>query len=117
MHGQPTDDDEIRREIAPCFVEKQGRRTDVVVLACTHYPLLQARFARVAPWPVDYVDPAPAIARRVDDLLGPARGVGAPASAPAIFTSGAAPDEALRRALLKFGLTAAPIEALAVEAG
>ena len=48
-------------------------RTDTVVLACTHYPLLTAQFARLAPWPVTFVDPAPAIARRVVDLLGPGR--------------------------------------------
>jgi glutamate racemase len=61
--------DELREEIAPCFVERGGKRTDVVVLACTHYPLLEAEIASVAPWPVTYIDPAPAIARRVGDLL------------------------------------------------
>ena len=30
-------------EIAPCFVEMDGRRTDIVVLACTHYPFLANR--------------------------------------------------------------------------
>ena len=45
-------------------------RTDTVVLACTHYPLLLDRLTRLAPWPVDWIDPAPAIARRVSDLLG-----------------------------------------------
>ena len=68
MKGLPVDDAEIAREIAPCFVERAGRRTDIVVLACTHYPLLRDQLARLAPWPVDYVDPAPAIARRVDAL-------------------------------------------------
>ena len=48
-----------RREIAPCFVERGGRRTDQVVLACTHFPLLTDMFAEIAPWPVDFVDPAP----------------------------------------------------------
>ena len=112
MKGLPIDEAEIAREIAPCFVEMQGRRTDFVVLACTHYPLLREHFARLAPWPVEYVDPAPAIARRVDALLGPA---GAPAPtgmrAPAIFTSGIEPAAALRDVLLKFGLVAAPLEA------
>ncbi|WP_158814120.1 glutamate racemase [Methylocapsa sp. S129] len=117
MKGLAVDDAEIAREIAPCFVESGGRRTDVVALACTHYPLLRAQFERLAPWPVDYVDPAPAIARRVDALLGPAAGAPFPhgASAPAIFTSGAAPGDALREALLKFGLVAAPTDAAAFE--
>jgi len=112
MKGEIVDEGEISREIAPCFVESQGRRTDFIVLACTHYPLLRDHFVRLAPWRVDYIDPAPAIARRVDALLGPAVGA-APEGldAPAVFTSGAAPGAALRQALRKFGLAAAPGEA------
>jgi glutamate racemase len=118
MKGLAIDDAEIAREIAPCFVEKDGARTDHIVLACTHYPLLQAHFARLAPWPVRYVDPAPAIARRVDALLGPRAAPGgahAPAPAYAHFTSGRAPAGALVEALRRFGLTAAPAEAAARE--
>ena len=48
----------------PCFVEMDGKRTDIVVLACTHYPFLANIFRRLAPWPVDWLDPAEAIARR-----------------------------------------------------
>ncbi len=40
-----------------------------MVLACTHYPLLLPWFERLSPWPVAYVDSAPAIARRVDAVL------------------------------------------------
>ena len=69
LAGTPVSDKEIATEIAPCFVDKDGRGTDTVVLACTHYPLLTTRFKAVAPWPVDWIDPAPAIARRVADLL------------------------------------------------
>ncbi len=69
LGGEPVSDKEIAAEIAPCFVDKDGRRTDTVVLACTHYPLLTARFKANAPWPVDWLDPAPAIARRVAGLL------------------------------------------------
>ena len=65
----PVADAAITAEIAGCFVEADGRRTDTVVLACTHYPLLLERFRAVAPWPVEWLDPAPAIARRVADLL------------------------------------------------
>ncbi len=70
LRGAAIDDAEVAREIAPCFVERGERRTDQVVLACTHFPLLMGHFGRLAPWPVDFVDPAPAIARRVDALLG-----------------------------------------------
>ncbi|MBA4791242.1 MAG: glutamate racemase [Pseudomonadota bacterium] len=71
MNGDPVDDADIRAEIAPCFVRAEGGRTDTVVLACTHYPLILDRLKRLAPWPVTWVDPAPAIARRVASLIGP----------------------------------------------
>ena len=100
------DDEAIRREIGPCFVDEGGRRTDTVVLACTHYPLLVDRFRRLAPWPVTFLDPAPAIARRVVDLLGPPSGDAKPLPAQAIFTSGKAPSGALAAALAGFGLAA-----------
>ncbi|MCX5497025.1 glutamate racemase [Kaistia dalseonensis] len=70
MAGEDVPDEAIRTEIEPAFIEVDGRRTDVVVLACTHYPFLLERFDRLAPWPVAWVDPAEAIARRVLSVLG-----------------------------------------------
>jgi len=103
LAGQPVSDDAIKTEIAACFVETDGRRTDTVVLACTHYPLLTARFRTIAPWPVDWLDPAPAIARRVADLIGP-RAEGAAIDQPAVvFTSGRKPSPVLAAALAKYG--------------
>jgi glutamate racemase len=104
LKGEAVTDPEIAAELAPCFVEGSGARTDTVVLACTHYPLLLDRLRRLAPWPVNFIDPAPAIARRVVDLLGhPADGPRAPA-ARIVFTSGRAPSPALSAALGRFGL-------------
>jgi glutamate racemase len=73
LRGEATDEAVIAAEIAPCFVEIEGARTDVVALSCTHFPLLTPVLERLAPWKVAFVDPAPAIARRVTDLIGPAR--------------------------------------------
>ncbi|MHA6685428.1 glutamate racemase [Mesorhizobium sp. A556] len=99
------DEELVRREIAPCFIEQDGRRTDIVVLACTHYPFLVNRMRKTAPWPVDWLDPAEAIARRALSLLG---GRGNTSNAHvgediAVFTSGA-PDFATRRLIQGFGL-------------
>ena len=105
LRGEHVADAEIASQIAPAFVERAGRRTDRIVLACTHFPLLVERFAALAPWRVEFVDPAPAIARRVDALLGPAGTVRRSGPTPAIFTSGEAAPAALRKALLRFGLT------------
>lgn len=82
-------DADVFDEIAPCFVQDAtGARTDTITLACTHYPLLLDTLTRIAPWPVTWIDPAPAIARRVVDLIG-AREPGAPhGDAVMLYTSG-----------------------------
>ena len=100
MRGEEVDDAEIAREIAPCFVEREATRTDQIVLACTHFPLIADRIERLSPWPVGFVDPAPAIARRLDALIGAAA-----SSAPVafegamIFTSGEAPPRGFAKDL------------------
>lgn len=105
LAGHPIDDAEIAADIAPCFVEKGGRRTDAVVLACTHYPLLLDHLRRAAPWPVNWIDPAPAIARRVSDLLGPKSVPHSPPPAPRlIFTSGRSPSPRLCDAISEMTL-------------
>jgi glutamate racemase len=94
LAGEAVADDAIAAEIAPCFVD-DGARTDTVVLACTHFPLLADRLARLAPWPVNFIDPAPAIARRVVELIGPARNGHAPSAPEVVFSSGRTPPPAL----------------------
>ena len=108
LRGQAASDAEILDAIRPCFVEEGSRRTDIVVLACTHYPFLANRFRRLAPWPVDWLDPAEAIAAHAASLL--------PAEAPrgeaerdlAIFTAGP-PDGATRNLIRGFGLRASSV--------
>lgn len=105
LAGTPVSDEALAAEIAPCFAERDGRRTDTIVLACTHYPLLAARMERLAPWPVTLIDPAPAIARRVVQILGEAPARVAP-SRPGIaaFTGEGRTGAHLRGALAEFGL-------------
>ena len=104
LRGEDVSDDAVARELTPCFVDDGNRRTDTVVLACTHYPLLLERFERLAPWPVTFIDPAPAIARRVVDLIGLTSGDPALPLARIAFTSGRPAAPALAAALARFGL-------------
>ncbi len=99
------DEEAVRAEIAPCFLEQDGQRTDIVVLACTHYPFLVNRMRKTAPWPVDWIDPAEAIARRALSLLGEQRATVLSERADlAVFTSGKA-EFTTRRLMQGFGLT------------
>ena len=107
MAGETVADTAIFAEIAPCFVIEDAARTDVVVLACTHYPLLRDRLERLAPWPVTFIDPAPAIARRVDVVLaalGFAKEEKRDGAGTARFTSGRPPEPFLEATVARFGL-------------
>jgi glutamate racemase len=103
LSGVEIGDREILAEIAPCFVgggESDPARTDTVVLACTHYPLLMDRLVKLAPWQVDWIDPAPAIARRVAALLGAPGSEADHAGAEMVFISKR--PHTLSRALMPF---------------
>ena len=116
MQGAPPSDEGVSRETLPAFVEREGRRTDCIVLACTHYPLLIAQLERLAPWPVSWIDPAPAIARRTDQVLNERVGLrtslgGEPVqSTEAVFTGPQLPGAKLRSALRGFGIERVSIE-------
>ena len=112
LRGHAVADADILHEIRPCFVADGDRRTDIVVLACTQYPFLANRFRRLAPWPVDWLDPAEAIVARAASLLpgGAADAAadgeeGTPRPDLAVFTGGA-PDGPTRALIGGFGLAA-----------
>lgn len=118
LAGTPVSDDALAAELQPCFIQDEGRRTDAVALACTHYPLLLPRLRLLAPWPVAWIDPAPAVARRVVQLIGgPASGREADEDeALAVFTSGTQISSALRTALTEKGLPQVRVEAMPLAA-
>ena len=105
MQGESIDVDKLRAELLPCFVEKDGRRTDIVILGCTHYPFLVHEMRKLAPWPVDWLEPAEAIARRVVSLLDESAPNDLRELRPdiALMTAGS-PGPGLARLLSGFGL-------------
>ncbi|TPP11299.1 glutamate racemase [Rhizobium glycinendophyticum] len=114
IRGDILDDAAVLAEITPCFVEKDGARTDIVVLACTHYPFLANVFRRLAPWPVDWLDPAEAIARQARRLVPLAEGAEHPDGFDfAVFTSGRQ-DFSTRRLMQGMGLTVSDGPAMAL---
>lgn len=64
MQGRQININTLRAEIEPCFIEDNGKRTDIITLGCTHYPFLVNEMRKLAPWPVDWLDPAEAVARQ-----------------------------------------------------
>ena len=103
LSGIDIDTRDIAGELAGLLDQSGGDRLDVVVLACTHFPLLAPELAAVAPRPLTFADGGPGIARRVARLVGPIPGTTAPGRA--VFTRQDHHIEALRPALARYGLT------------
>ena len=109
--GRDVDREVVHGQIAPCFLERGGRRTDIVALACTHYPFLSEIMASVAPWPLKWLDPAPAIARRVCQVVdveaaGYVEAADDRRREQVILTSGRAVDDPVARLYGEFGFPA-----------
>lgn len=116
VRGEAVDDVAVRAEIDACFVQHGDRRTDIVVLGCTHYPFMTNVFRRLAPWPVDWLDPAEAIARRARSLLLRRPDAMHPADDDAAFFTSGTPDFATRRLMNSFGLRVTESEAFGLPA-
>ncbi|MBO9624527.1 MAG: glutamate racemase [Sphingomonas sp.] len=94
----------LRGVLEGLFAQPGGERLDVIVNACTHFPLLEAELAAAAPHPVAFVDGGPGIARRVAYLTQGQQWPEAPAPGRAVFTALDARAESLRPALARYGL-------------
>ncbi|MBL0848990.1 MAG: glutamate racemase [Candidatus Liberibacter ctenarytainae] len=102
--GKTINEDEVQKEIEGCFVKKGNRRTDIVVLACTHYPFMTNIFQRLAPWPVEWLDAADSIAQYARSLLPALYEDNIALSDDlAVFVSGK-PDISMQRLVQGFGL-------------
>ncbi|MDQ3074544.1 MAG: glutamate racemase [Pseudomonadota bacterium] len=100
--GAVTEPAAIEAAVAPIRTAEGGDQVDVIVLACTHFPLLSGELA--AAWPgVALVDGGAGIARRIAHLTAGQRWPDRAIPGIAIFTS--PPPPALAAALAAFGLT------------
>jgi glutamate racemase len=106
--GQSVDRDRLARILAPFFDRPTETQPDIVVLACTHFPLLRAELQAAGPADLAWIDSGSAVARRVVDVLPPPRGAGIGADL-ALTSAKHAP--ALQHALAQFGF--ATVETLA----
>ncbi len=104
LAGQATDPDRYRAVLAGLFDQPGGERIDVIVNACTHFPLVAAELAAAAPAGMRFVDGGPGIARRIAHLT---QGQDWPADKPhhrAVFTRLHDAERALAPALARYGI-------------
>ena len=91
----------VRAAARPMFDAPDGDRIDTVVLACTHFPLLEEELRAAFPT-VAYVDGGAGIARRIAHLTEDQPWPSKPRPGIAVFTS--SPPEPLLGCLMTYGL-------------
>jgi glutamate racemase len=103
LRGEAIDPARVRAALGGLFDQPGGDAVDMVVNACTHFPLLEEELAAAVPHPVRFIDGAEGIARRIAALTD---GQEWPASASgiAVFTRRGDSVEALAPALAARGL-------------
>lgn len=99
VRGLPVDRDRLRADLAP-LTPADAEAVDVVVLGCTHYPVLKDELAAHFRPDVTWLDPALPVARRLAAVLAerPAATAGDDAAGVAEvawFTAAREPDPAL----------------------
>lgn len=105
LAGEQVSPGAVQAAVQPLLGQSGAEKMDVLVLACTHFPLLRDELRAALPH-VSLVDGASGIARRIAYLT---RGQPWPDTAPpgrAVFTGGP-PDAKLAAALAPFGLGSA----------
>jgi len=103
LHGRPADPARYRAAIAGLFDQPGGERIDVVVNACTHFPLVVEELAHAVPHPVAFVDGSAGIARRIAHLTAGQEWPEAPIHR-AVFTRLGDEERRLAPALARFGI-------------
>ena len=105
--GEPTESAAYARILEGLTGQPGGERIDTVVLACTHFRLVEPELS--AARPLCYIDGADGIARRIQALCEGEAWPSAPPAGLAVFTRADSRVDALRPALARFGLAQATV--------
>jgi glutamate racemase len=102
LAGKPVPVEQVRSAVQPMLDHPDADRLDVIVLACTHFPLLDRELRAVFPG-AELVDGAAGIARRIHHLTLGQDWPDSPPPGIAVFT-GPVPSGTLAQELTRFGL-------------
>jgi glutamate racemase len=105
LRGETTGAGACRRALGGLFGQAGGDRIDTIVLACTHFPLVEDELAAASSHPVDFVDGKEGIARRTAWLTRHLTWPDEASEGVALFTGRDTDVEAYRPGLAGYGLT------------
>jgi glutamate racemase len=104
LRGSAPDGAACRRILEAMYARPGGDRIDTIVLACTHFPLVQKELTAASSQPVTFVDGSDGIARRTAWLTRERAWPDAPPEHLALFTGRNTDVDAYRSGLAAFGL-------------
>ena len=102
LAGQAFNTVKLQAEIMPIFAHEFGKDVDVIVLACTHFPLLRDELQRAAPHKVKWIDSGQAIAKRTQMILAKIEN-SSPSYPQTAFLIGGQSNEARANMFAKYG--------------
>ena len=105
LRGEPLDRAIPALALHGLLDQPGGERMDMVVLACTHFPLVETELAAAAPRPLSFLDGGAGIARRIAHLNGEQPWPDEAPEGIAVFTRMDQQVDALRPALAAKRLT------------
>ena len=104
LHGRAVAPERYAAVLEGLFAQPGGERIDVIVNACTHFPLVERELAAAAPG-VQFVDGGPGIARRIAHLMQGEQWPDQLTPGTAVFTRLGEDERALAPALAARGFT------------
>lgn len=104
LRGGAIAPEQLKSILKPFFTDPRGQEMDVLVLACTHFPLLREELAAQFSPQVQLIDSGEAIARRVASLLASHSFIDQPPQHAALFTAASPAVTALSPQLAQFGI-------------
>jgi glutamate racemase len=105
LRGEAADPKAYARILEGLFNQPGGERVDTIVLACTHFPMVEDELAVASPRPVAFVDGKEGIARRTAALTGQRDWGEQRPEHRAVFTGGSAGLEAYRAGFAAHGFS------------
>ncbi|SNS09079.1 glutamate racemase [Sphingomonas laterariae] len=104
LRGEATDPADYATVMAGLLDQPGGDRIDTIVLACTHFPLVEAELAAASPRPLSFVHGGDGIARRIAFLTEGQQWPANPAPGIALFTAPFDVPPGLTAGLRDYGL-------------
>ncbi len=96
--------DEYVAALAGLLRQPNANKIDTIVLACTHFPLIEAELAAAISRPINWVDSGAGIARRTQHITKDMHWQ-TPATGRAVFTAQSDTIDVLKPALATYGLS------------